>query len=88
MGGNTVAENLAETFSIDELGFESADEGNNTSLYIGKYLSPRLYAKYGVGLLEPTNTFFLRYRLNKHWSIESETGTTSNSGDIIYTLER
>ncbi len=88
MGGNAVAENLAETFSIDELGFESAGASNNTSLYIGKYLSPRLYAKYGIGLLEPSNTFFLRYRLNKRWSIESETSTTSNSGDLIYTLER
>jgi translocation and assembly module TamB len=88
MGGNAIAENLAETFSIDELGFDSAGASDNTSLYIGKYLSPRLYVKYGVGLLEPTNTLYMRYRLNKSWSLESETGTYSNSGDLIYTLER
>ena len=87
MGGNSVAENMSETFSIDELGFESSDD-NNTSFYIGKYLSPKLYVKYGVGLLEPTNTFFMRYRLNKGWSLESQTGTQSNGGDIVYTLER
>jgi translocation and assembly module TamB len=88
MGGNAIAENLAETFSIDELGFDSEGATDNTSLYIGKYLSPRLYVKYGVGLLEPTNTLYMRYRLNKSWSLESETGTYSNSGDLIYTLER
>ncbi|MEH6825696.1 MAG: translocation/assembly module TamB domain-containing protein [Motiliproteus sp.] len=88
MGGNALAENITETLSIDELGFESADADNNTALYIGKYLSSRLYVKYGVGLLQPTNTFFMRYRLNKHWSLESETGTNTSGGDIIYTLER
>ncbi|MBN1008599.1 translocation/assembly module TamB domain-containing protein [Amphritea pacifica] len=87
-GGNTIAEQISETFNIDELGVAGGDTATDTSLYIGKYLSPRLYVKYGVGLLEPTHTFFMRYRLNDAWSVETQTATEHNGGDIIYTMER
>ncbi len=88
MGGNNIAERISDTLTLDDLGFESGDSVNETSLFIGKYLSPRLYVKYGVGLLEPTNTFFMRYRLSKRWSLESQTGSKSSGGDLIFTLER
>ncbi|WP_299196962.1 translocation/assembly module TamB domain-containing protein [uncultured Amphritea sp.] len=87
-GGNTVAEQISETFNIDELGVAGGDTATDTSLYIGKYLSPRLYVKYGVGLLEPTHTFFMRYKLNDAWSVETQSATQHNGGDIIYTIER
>lgn len=85
-GGNVIAEKLTDLFDVNELGLEG-DSLNDTSFYIGKYLSPKLYVKYGVGLLEPTSTFFMRYLLSKRWSIESQTGTNSSGGDIIYTFE-
>ncbi|BBB31076.1 translocation/assembly module TamB domain-containing protein [Neptunomonas japonica] len=85
-GGNVVAEKLSNLFDVNELGLEG-DSLNDTSFYIGKYLSPKLYVKYGVGILEPTSTFFMRYLLSKRWSIESQTGTNSSGGDIIYTFE-
>nr|WP_320134932.1 translocation/assembly module TamB domain-containing protein [uncultured Amphritea sp.] len=85
-GGNSIADQISETFNIDDLGV--AGDTTDTSLYIGKYLSPRLYVKYGVGLLEPTHTFFMRYKLNKSWSVETQTATEHNGGDLFYTLER
>ncbi len=87
-GGNTVAEQISKTFNIDELGVAGGDTSSDTSLYIGKYLSPRLYVKYGVGLLEPTHTFFMRYKLNDDWSVETQSAAQHNGGDIIYTIER
>ncbi|WP_417222621.1 translocation/assembly module TamB domain-containing protein [Amphritea sp.] len=87
-GGNTIAEQISETFNIDDLGVAGGDTSTDTSLYIGKYLSPRLYVKYGVGLLEPTHTFFMRYKLNQSWSVETQTASEHNGGDIFYTLER
>lgn len=87
-GGNTIAEQISETFNIDELGVTGGDTTTDTSLYVGKYLSPRLYVKYGVGLLEPTHTFFMRYKLNDAWSVETQSATQHNGGDIIYTIER
>ncbi|RTE65657.1 hypothetical protein EH243_10300 [Amphritea opalescens] len=85
-GGNSIAEQISETFDIDDLGV--AGDTTDTSFYIGKYLSPRLYVKYGVGLLESTHTFFMRYKLNESWSVETQTATEHNGGDLFYTLER
>lgn len=86
-GGNSIAENLNDTFKLDDFGLEG-DSASDTSLFIGKYLSPRLYIKYGVGLLEPSSTFFLRYKLSSKWDFESETGTSGSGGDVIYTYEK
>ena len=86
--GNLIAENLTEVLQVDELGLESGDTLGGTSLYIGKYLTPRLYVKYGVGLLESANAFLIRYRLSRNWSFETTTDTKNSGGDIIYTLER
>lgn len=85
-GGNAVSERLTDTFNLDSLGFEG-DSAEEAGLFIGKYLSPKLYVKYGVGLLSPSSTFFMRYILSKRWSLESQTGTRGSGGDLIYTLE-
>ena len=52
------------------------------SLFLGKYLSPRLYVSYGFGI----GTFRIVYTLSTHWLLQAESGS-ANSADIIYTLE-
>lgn len=61
---------------------------SNTSLILGKYLSPKLYIGYSVGLLDPVNIFRIRYTLDKNWYLQSESSSTGNGGDIIYTIEK
>ncbi|WP_432695076.1 translocation/assembly module TamB domain-containing protein [Marinobacterium sp. YM272] len=87
-GGNKVAGRLQETFNVDELGFASGDNADETSFYIGKYLSPDLYIKYGVGLGDTLNTFLVRYRLTTRWLLESENSSEASGGDLIYSFER
>ncbi|NVK40876.1 MAG: translocation/assembly module TamB domain-containing protein [Oceanospirillaceae bacterium] len=87
-GGSAVGEKLTETLNIDEIGFGGGDTLEETSLYLGKYLSPRLYIKYGVGLLEPTSEFVMRYQLTKKLVFESNTGTEDSGADLFYSLER
>ena len=60
---------------------------NNTvtttpSLFLGKYLSPRLYVSYGFGI----NSLRIVYTLGSNWLLQAETGTASGA-DIIYTIE-
>lgn len=85
-GGNAIGEKLSDTFNLDSIGLEG-DSVQDTGIYIGKYLSPKLYVKYGMGLMEPTSTFFMRYILSKRWSIESLSSASASGGDILYTLE-
>lgn len=82
-------QSLKDTFGFDEVSIDSStDNVNDTSLYIGKYLTPRLYIKYGIGLVESTSSFFLRYQLTDHFWIESNSSTESQSGDLIYSIEK
>ena len=60
---------------------------NDTSLVLGRYLSPRLYISYGVSLAESINTIKMRYTLGNAWTLKTEAGY-ARSADIVYTIER
>jgi translocation and assembly module TamB len=53
---------------------------------VGKYLSPRLFVGYGVGIYEPISTLRLRYLLTARWSIEAITGD-QQSTDLLWRIE-
>ncbi len=86
-GGELLAKKIGNVFGIKEVSIQTGTAPQDTALVIGTYLSPRLYINYGIGLLEPVNTFRMRYKLNKNWQFQSETGVHSGA-DILYTIER
>ena len=59
---------------------------SQTMLFVGKYLTPKLYISYGRSLFSDGNLFFLRYDLSKRWQIETQTGQESGV-DIYYKIE-
>ncbi|MFP8967591.1 translocation/assembly module TamB domain-containing protein [Pokkaliibacter sp. CJK22405] len=87
-GSNKILGGIGDTFNLDDIGIDTGDSLDAASVYIGKYLTPSLYIKYGVGLVDPANTFLVRYKLTNHVNFESQAGTTSSGADIFYTLER
>ncbi len=86
-GGDTIARNLGERFGFDDFRIDSNGNGDYASLVIGRYLSPRLYVSYGVGLIDSINTLFLRYEISEQWQIKAESGDNQGA-DIQYTFER
>lgn len=86
-GGSLIAQQLGRRFGFEELGIASGSDPEQASLVIGRYLSPRLYASYGVGLFEPLNTLKLRYSLSSKWTVRAESGV-NQSVDLEYSLER
>ena len=70
---------------LDDVSVESG-LNNDTSLVLGRYLSPRLYVSYGISLAEAINTIKMRYTIGDHWTIKTEAGTT-RSADLVYTIE-
>ena len=84
-GGAILAQQIGGRFDI-EAGVEQ-DMTNETSLVLGRYLSPRLYVSYGVGLVEAINTVKMRYTVGDHWTIKTEAGT-QRSADLVFTIER
>ncbi len=85
-GGAILAQRLGSRVGIEDVSNES-DLSNETSLVLGKYLSPRLYVSYGISLAEAINTLKLRYTIGDHWTLKTESGR-EQSADIVYTIQR
>ena len=86
-GGNLLAGKLASRFGLEEARIEARSGRESASLFLGTYLSPRLYVSYGMGLFQPVNIFRIRYLLSEHWTLEAERGL-GVSGEVVYKVER
>jgi translocation and assembly module TamB len=90
-GGTRLAQSIGRHFGLDEVSFTSVEgvdgDREGTALRVGKYLSPRLYLNYSIGMLNAANQWQLRYRMTKHLSVQTETGEATG-GDVLYTIER
>ena len=60
---------------------------DQSSVALGKYLTPRLYVGYVLGLFDSTSVLVVRYRLTKSLSLETMTGD-QQSVDLYYNIER
>jgi translocation and assembly module TamB len=90
-----IMQQLKSRFALNSIGFESSSYLNtssntvqqNTSLVLGKMLSPDLYIKYSIGLIEPINTLSAAYTIDEHWTAQTETNSLGNGVDLIYSWE-
>jgi translocation and assembly module TamB len=85
-GGAILAQQIGSRVGIEDVSLES-DLTNQTSLVLGRYLSPRLYVSYGVALTEQLNVLKLRYSLGDRWTIKTEVGQ-ARGADLVYTIQR
>jgi translocation and assembly module TamB len=89
-GGGLLASQIGRRLGLEEVGVESSVNSagdSNTSLVLGKFLSPRLFISYGISLTESINTVKLRYTISDKWIFKTEAGE-NQSGDLEYTIER
>lgn len=78
---------LRRGLGIEELRIESDTTRESVAVVLGRYLSPRLYVSYSVGLTENESAFRMRYKLGKNWTLETESGTQSGA-DLQYVIEK
>jgi translocation and assembly module TamB len=81
-----LASQLGGKLGIPDISVES-DLTSDTSLVLGRYLSPRLYLSYGISLTESISTIKMRYTLNDHWTIRTEAGK-ERAADLVFTIEK
>jgi len=79
---------IAGQLGIDEVSVDRGDRdnGEGPALVLGRYLSPRLYVGYGIGLAEQANSVRMRYELTRRWSLEGRSGAAA-SADLLYSIE-
>ncbi|MGC3981472.1 MAG: translocation/assembly module TamB domain-containing protein [Steroidobacteraceae bacterium] len=85
-GGGYLASELGRRIGIEQVGVET-DANSQSSLVLGKFLSPRLFISYGISLTEAINTIKLRYTLSDHWTVKTEAGE-AKSADLEFKIER
>jgi translocation and assembly module TamB len=91
-GGNALAEKIGgklglDQFTVESSGGGSGSETSQASLVVGKYLTPKLYINYGIGLFDPVSTLRLQYAISSRWKLVTESSGTASGGDFIYTIE-
>ncbi len=88
-GSDFLAQRLKGGLRIDDIsiGARPGEDPEAAKLTIGKYLSPKLYVSYGVGLFQPGHIFRLLYDIGRGFKLQTETGVASGA-DLLYTIER
>jgi len=87
--GNLLARSVGAKLGVDDIGVSSnAALGGSSAFTVGKYLSPRLYLSYGVGLFEPGQVIILRYRLSQRWNFEAQQATEFSRASFNYRIEK
>lgn len=75
---------LEETLGLSALEINLAD--GSPGLVARKQLTSRFSLSYGYGLLDATQSLFMRYRLSDRWSVKAELGADSGA-DLRYQIE-
>ena len=87
--GDLLAKSVGSKLGVDDIGVSSNQAlGGSAAFTVGKYLSPRLYLKYGVGLFDPGTVVTLRYILSSRWNFEATQATDFSRASFNYRYER
>jgi len=87
--GDLLAKSVGSKLGVDDIGVASDEAlGGSSAFTVGKYLSPRLYLSYGVGLFEPGEVITLRYRFSRRWNFEAQQATEFSRASFNYRIEK
>jgi len=87
--GNRLAKKLGGKMGfIDQVGVEQNADLGGSAFTVGKYLSPKLFVSYGVGLFEPGSAITVRYEFSDRWSLEANDTPEDQHAGIRYRIEK
>ncbi|MGB5233951.1 MAG: translocation/assembly module TamB domain-containing protein, partial [Candidatus Macondimonas sp.] len=86
-GGELLAQRIGQRFGVQDVEIKNTGDAAASELSVGRYLTPRLYVSYGVGVFNALSTLRTRYQISRRWTLRTESGVNS-SADAVYTLER
>lgn len=90
VGGDSdkkITGDVASFFHLDELEVKSDKGIDQSELWVGKYLTPRLLVRYMVGIFDEAFSVGVRYQLTDGLRLEAESGEFQ-SVDVVYKIER
>jgi translocation and assembly module TamB len=87
VGGDLLAGKLRGSLGLDELGVSNDTALDGEAFTIGKYLSPRLFVGYGIGLMTRGEVFTARFLLTDRLDVEASSGETQRAA-LNFRIER
>ncbi len=85
--GDLLAKGIGARLGVDAGVSDNAALGG-AAFTVGKYLSPKLYLSYGVGLFTPGEVVSLKYFFNRRFNFEAQNATTGSRAGLNYRYER
>jgi len=87
--GNRLAKRLGGKVGlVDQVGVEQNNDLGGSAFTVGKYLSPKLFVSYGVGLFEPGSAVTVRYEFSERWSLEANDTPEDSHAGVRYRIEK
>lgn len=86
--GDDLAQQVNSVFGFDEIGLTTDDGVGGTQLSVGKRIGENLLVRYAVGVFDGVGEVITRYRINKFLHLELSSSAESQSGDLIYQIDR
>ena len=87
LGGEKLAKEIGKKFGIDEIKIQSDQTTKDTSLLLGKYLSPDFYVGYAIGIGNAVDTLQIQYKLTDQWMLKTQSGEEQKA-EILFTIEK
>jgi translocation and assembly module TamB len=86
IGSNVLTNQMGSKVGLDEARVEGGNSLEEASLVVGKYLNPRLFVSYGMGLFDRASSFKARYLVTTKWVLQTEAGTATGA-DVLFRTE-
>jgi len=85
--GQGFTNQIRDGLGLDTLEVTNTRDINNSALTVGKYLTPQIFVRYGIGLFDNQSTVAVDYSVTNNIKLQAESGEYQ-SVDITYTIER
>ncbi|MDO9520119.1 MAG: translocation/assembly module TamB domain-containing protein [Pseudohongiella sp.] len=85
--GQGITNQIQSQLGLDTFSINSTGDVNDSSLMLGKYITPRIFIRYAVGLFETENSLAIDYTVNDRVKLQATSGQ-SQSIDLTYTVEQ
>lgn len=82
-----IVNQIQSQLGLDALSINSSGDASDSSLMLGKYITPRIFIRYAVGLFETENSLAIDYTMTDRIKLQATSGE-SQSIDVTYTVEQ
>lgn len=82
-----IVNQIQSQLGLDALSINSSGDTSDSSLMLGKYITPRIFIRYAVGLFETENSLAIDYTMTDRIKLQATSGE-SQSIDVTYTVEQ